>query len=70
MYVSYDSSFLPAPSSCRGVIETKPGESRMFDLGGSRSSLRLPVFGILARVALWGGSCYGWMRLQRFLEDR
>ena len=38
LYVSYDSSFLPATSSCRRVIETKLGENRMFDPGGSRSS--------------------------------
>ena len=61
-YVSYDSSFfqmnnLPAAPSCRRVIETKSGENRMLDPGGSRSSLRLPIFGIVARVALWGGSC-------------
>ena len=31
---------------------------------------RLLVFGIVARVALWGGSYYVWMRLQRFLENR
>ena len=42
----------------------------MFDPGGSRSSPCLPVFGIVARVALWEGLCQGWMRLQRFLEDR
>ena len=31
----------------------------MFDPGDSRSSPPLPVFGIVARVALWGGSCQG-----------
>ena len=61
-YVSYDSSFfqknnLPAASSWRRVIETKSGENGIFDPGGSRSSPRLPVFGIVARVALWGGPC-------------
>ena len=61
-YVLYDSSFfqmsnLPAAPSCWRVIVTKSGENRMFDRGGSRSSLRLPVFGIVACVALWGGSC-------------
>ena len=70
-YVSCDSSFsqknnLPAASSCRRVIETKSGENRIFDPGGSRSSARLPVFGVVARVALWEGSCLGWVRLQRF----
>ena len=57
--VSYDSSFwnLLAASFCRKVIETKSGENRMFDPGGSRPSPRLPVFGIVARVALYGGSC-------------
>ena len=59
--VSYDSSFfwksnLPAAPSCRRVIEAKLGQNRMFDPGGSRSSPRLPVFGNLARVVLWGGS--------------
>ena len=53
LYVSYDSSFLRVAYSCRRAIETKSGENRMFDLGGSRSSPRLPVFGIVARVALW-----------------
>ena len=37
------------------VIETKSGQNRMFDSGGSRSSPRLSVFGNLVRVALWGG---------------
>ena len=57
--VSYDSSFwnLLATPSCRRVIVTKSGENRMFDPGGSRSSQRLPILGIVARVALWGGSC-------------
>ena len=50
LYVSYDDSSLPAAQSCRIVIETKSGE--IFDPGGSRSSPRLPVFGIVARVAL------------------
>ena len=53
IYVSYDSSFLPAVHSCRGVIETKSGENRMFNPDGSRSSPRLPVFEIVARLALW-----------------
>ena len=61
-YVSYDSRFfqmnnLPAAPSCRRVIGTKSEENRMFNLGGSRSSPRLPVFGIVARIALWGDSC-------------
>ena len=61
-YVSYDRNFfhkskLPAAASCRRVIEIKSGENRMFDPGGSRSSPRLPIFGIVARVALWKGSC-------------
>ena len=61
LYVSYDSSFfqmnnLPAVSSCRRVIETKSGENRTFDPGGSRLSTRLSVFGMVARVDLWGDS--------------
>ena len=60
-HVLYDSSFfqknnLPAVA-CQRVIETKSGENRMFDPGGSRSSSRLPVFGIVACVALRRGSC-------------
>ena len=56
-YVAYDSIFfqmnnLPAALFCRRVIETKSGESRMFDPGGSRSSPRLPVSGIVARITL------------------
>ena len=67
--VSYDGSFLPAAHSCRMAIEKKSGQKRMFDPGGSRSSPRMPVFGIVARAALWRGSCYGWVRLQRFSEE-
>ena len=50
-YISYDSSLfqknnLPAVSSCRRVIETKSGESRMFDPGGPQGHLRAcPYFG-------------------------
>ena len=58
--VSYDSNFwrnyLLAVPSCRRVIETKSMQNRMYDPGGSRSFPRLLVFGIVARVALWGGS--------------
>ena len=55
LYVSYDSNFLPAAYSFRMVIETKSGESRMFDSGGSQGRLRACPFwgGIVARVALW-----------------
>ena len=67
-YVLYDSSFfrknnLPSAPSCWRVVETKSGENRMFDPGGSRSSPCLPVFGNVARVALWWGyACWrtGW----------
>ena len=31
---------------------------------------RLPVLGIVARVALCGGPCWGWTRLKRVLEGR
>ena len=55
----YNSSFwlnqLPA-SSWRRLIQTKSRQNLMFDPGGSRSFPRLPVFGNVARVALWGGS--------------
>ena len=45
-YVSYDSSFwdLLAAASCRRVIETKSGENRTFDPGGSQSCLRVCPF--------------------------
>ena len=72
--VSYDGSFfwknnLSAAPSCRRVIETKSGQSRMFNPGGSRSFPCLPAFGNVARVALWRDSSEGWTRLQRrFLE--
>ena len=61
-YVSYDSSLfqmndLPAAPSYRKIIETRSGGNRMFYPGGSRSSPSLLVFGIMARVALWKGSC-------------
>ena len=53
---SYDSSFwrnnLLAAPSYRKVIETKLGQHRIFNPGGSRSSPRLPVFGNVTRVAL------------------
>ena len=74
-YVSYDSSFfqtnnLPAALSCRGVIETKSGENRMFDPGGSHGRLRACPFwdrgarcfvgrfmlGLGEAAALFGGS--------------
>ena len=57
--VSYDSSFwnlLAAPSG-RRVIETKSMQNSMFDPGGSRLSPRLPVFRLVTRIALCGGSC-------------
>ena len=54
LYVSYDSSFLLAAHSCQRVFETKSGENRIFGyLQFSRSSPQMPVFGIVARVALW-----------------
>ena len=43
-YVSYDSNFLPAAYSFRMVIETKSGENRMFDPGGSQGRLRTCPF--------------------------
>ena len=49
LYVSYDSSFfqknnLPAASYCRRAIETKSGEKRMLDPGGSQGHLRACPF--------------------------
>ena len=44
LYVSYGSSFLPAGHSCRMVIETKSGEKRTFDPGGSQGRLRACPF--------------------------
>ena len=43
-YVSYDSNFLPAAYSFRMVVETKSGENRMFDPGGSQGRLRACPF--------------------------
>ena len=48
---------LLAPPSCWRVIETNSRQNMMFDSGGSRSSPRLPVFGNVARVVLWGCLC-------------
>ena len=44
LYVSYDSSFLPAAHSYRMAIETKSGENRAFDPGGSQGRLRACPF--------------------------
>ena len=44
IYVSYDSIFLPSAYFFRMVIETKSGESRMFDPGGSQGRLRACPF--------------------------
>ena len=70
----YDSSFrkpLAAPF-CRRVIETKSGQNRMFDPGGSQGRFRACPFSGTWRALLCGEA----MRveaavddLQRFLED-
>ena len=54
-YVSYDSSVwnLLAASSCRKVIETKSGENRTFDPGGSQGRLRACPFLGSWRALLW-----------------
>ena len=44
LYVSYDSSFLPVTHSYRMVIETKSGENRTFNPGGSQGRLRACPF--------------------------
>ena len=56
LYVSYDSSVwnLLAASSCRRVIETKPGANRTFDSGGSQSRLRAYPFWGSWRALLCG----------------
>ena len=76
--VSCDSGFvwknnLPAAPLCRRAIETKSGQSRMFDPGGSKGRFRACPFLGTWRVLL----CGEFMRigaagsdLQRFLEDR
>ena len=74
LYVSYDSSawnLLAAPP-CRRVIETKSGEKRTFDPGGSRSRLRAcPALG--SWRALLGGEVVrvraAGDELQRFSEE-
>ena len=45
-----------------GGLSRQNLQNRVFDSGGSRSSPRLPVFGNVARVALWCGyACWsGW----------
>ena len=69
-YVSYDSSFwnLLAVSSCRRVIETKSGQSRNRSSRLSRLSPRLPIFGIVGRVALWRD--YTGLGYSAFFKDR
>ena len=54
LYVSYDSNVLPAAYSFRMVIETKSGENRMFDPGGSQDRLRACPFLGLWHVLLCG----------------
>ena len=54
LYVSYDSNFLPAAYSFWMVIETKSGENRMFDPGGSQGRLRACPFLGSWRVLLCG----------------
>ena len=44
LYVSCDSSFVPAAHSYRMAIETKSGENRTFDPGGSQGRLRACPF--------------------------
>ena len=55
---SYDSSFwrnnLLAAPSCRRVIETKSGQNRMLDSGGSEGRLRACLFLGTWRVLLYG----------------
>ena len=53
IYVSYDSSLLPAAPTYRKVIGTKSEQNRTFDPGESRSSPRLPIFRNVEHVALW-----------------
>ena len=79
--VSYDSSFvwknnLPAAPSCRKVIETKSGQNRVFDPGGSEGRLRAcPVLGTgrallcgeVVRVGAAGGDLqcfFGWKEVR------
>ena len=76
--VPCDSSFfwknnLPAAPSCRRAIETKSGQNRMFDPGGSQGRLRACpflgtwralLFSEIMRVGAAGDN------LQRFFKDR
>ena len=72
----YDSSFrrnklLTAPS-CRRVIETKSGQNKMFDAGGSEGRPRAFPFLGTSRALLCGevmGVGAAGDDLQRFLED-
>ena len=58
LYVSYDSNFLPAAYPFRMVIETKSGENRMFDPGGSQGRFRACPFLGSWRVLLYGEVIY------------
>ena len=73
----YDSSFrrnnLLAAPSCQGVIETKSGQNKMFDPGGSQGRLRACPFWGTWRTLLCGEDvCVETAGddLQRFLEDQ
>ena len=76
LYVSYFSSFgwtnnQQVPSWPR-VVETKSRQDLVFYIGGSTGRLRAcPLFGNVARVALWGDSRFGaaGSDLQRVLEE-
>ena len=65
--------FFACYPSCRRVIETKSGENRMFDPGGSQGRLRAcPILGTW-RALLWGEVMHAGTAgddLQRFLKDR
>ena len=64
---------LSATPYCRRVVDTKSGQNRTFDPGGSRGHLRaLPVFGTVARVGWWlGFTGWGsWRRAATFFRRR
>ena len=71
---SYDSSSfwrLSATSYCRRVVDTKSGQNRTFDPGGSRGHLHAcHVFGTVALVGLWRGltAWSSWRRAVAFFR--
>ena len=71
---SYDSSSdfeernLSAPPYCRRIVDSKSGQNRTFDPGGSRSYLRACPFWGSWRALVCGEVLKGWSRVVAFFR--